>query len=416
MINLNFDGIPVLLDPYSRLTGGQGQVLFGHIDGDPNLKVAVKILPDKPSIRKRLELLCEGRFGEIIPHLSAPLRWQPWSEENGLAYLTTYSSGELADRDQPRPFDELLALTARAAALYRLMSTTGLVHCDVSFNNVLVRPDGFIDIIDVDNCIIRGERSLHPEKAGQVIMMAPEIRKYLNTDVTLHPSELSDRFSWAILFNQLLLRRHPLDQIATNAFDRDQLLAHGDWLELQRVETDRQIPHKAVGSQLTECFRKGFSLVPERRASAEEWLSAAEDSLQRLYRHSCGGVFVCDHDRGACPYCHEVYERKSESAQVTLTQLSSGRSAKFSLFEDEPLVIGRANIPFLAQTVSRQQLQICFSAGRLSVENIGRHPAIAHTEINGGTASNLYSQSWTSEAHVRLVFSVRSERMQLTVT
>lgn len=415
MINRNFDGIHVVLDPASVQTGGQGRVLFGYIDGDPNMRVVVKILPDKPSIRQRLELLCEGGYGETIPHLSAPLKWHLWPEENGLAYLTTYSAGAAANCDVARSFDERLALLARAAALWRLMGTSGLVHCDISFNNVLVRPDGFIDIIDVDNCVVSGEPSLHPEKAGQIIMMAPEIRKHMNTDIVVHPDEFSDRFSWAILFNQLLLQRHPLDGVAKSPAHRDQLLAHGDWLELQRTETERQIPHRAVGKELTECFRKGFSLIPERRTTAQEWLGATENTLQHLYRHSCGGIFVCDEDRGTCPYCGEVYERKMPVSRVTLTQLSSGRSAEFPLFENEPLIIGRANASFVGLGVSRQQFQISFSAGRLKITNIGRNPIVGVDGLTAVTATDIYDQSWGPGRTLNKHYEIAEARLSIRI-
>ncbi|WP_051132827.1 serine/threonine-protein kinase [Nocardia paucivorans] len=161
--------------------GGMGQVWLA-VDTTTDRRVALKVLPgelaEDRTYRARFEREAELAARLRDPHI-VPIRSH--GELDGrlfieMEYIDGIDLARLLHRDGPLPPARAVDIVAQTAAALDAAHRAGLVHRDVKPPNILVRPDGFVYLIDFG--IAHGSDSTALTTAGLAIgtwaYMAPE--------------------------------------------------------------------------------------------------------------------------------------------------------------------------------------------------------------------------------------------------
>lgn len=357
--------------------GGQGQVHRARHSDHADRWAIIKDLPNTQENRDRLEWLIDRGIGYAIPGIAAPLACVcPSSRSKPLRYLATFSEGVSLETDQPRSLPELFEMAILLCSIWCRLEQAGIAHGDVAPSNVLVRADGWIDLIDIDNFSTAEPKVPAPQMLGQHAMVAPELRVARRQKQERAPDLFSDRFAWGVLFNLLLLGRHPADGLADNPKAFDDMMTLGEWLEEARMPHPDETPIDALGMNLMGRFREAASVEPDQRPTAEQWHKALMDGLDRLHVHECGGAFVMDHPEGRCPWCGQVYKATvADEVVLEVTVQATGQTLEFPLANGSLLYLGRDNLPGVSNHVSGRHLRLYRLGRKLYLEHTGRNPS-----------------------------------------
>jgi hypothetical protein len=196
-----------------------------------------------------------------------------------------------------------LMVCAKIARGLRRLHQSGLAHGDISFNNVLVDPkNAQALIIDLDGLVV-------PMVAPPVLMgtpgyIAPEVvaRRKTKDGTAYEPNRLTDLYSVAVLFYELLLNRHPLldgrKVVGESAEELEHLKLGPEALFVEHP-TDKSnslnpppvVTIGKLGPFLEKLFLKTFVdglENPLRRADAAEWENAFYATLDLLHPSPAG--------------------------------------------------------------------------------------------------------------------------------
>ena len=196
-----------------------------------------------------------------------------------------------------------VAIAHSIAVLHR---ECDLIHGDLHSENVLVRPCDTvyrIFLIDFDNFVSADEPTA--PCLGQLNYMAPEVRTRKST-----PNRQSELFSLAILFHELLLRKHSTQGYASSqpAFER---AMQSGWLHdpMHRAAREtRGYPSGVLSADLCRLFRRALSRDPGNRPEAIEWKDALLVALQSIFVcPNCSLPDLVDHHKRVCPNCRASY-------------------------------------------------------------------------------------------------------------
>lgn len=134
--------------------GGMGEVYLAR-DRDLGRPIALKVLPTElagvAARRERLEL--EARSASALNHPNI-LTVHDIGEEGGIFYLATeYVPGStlrqhLEAAGGRLPVGEVLAIALQLASALAAAAAAGLVHRDLKPENVMLRPDGWLKVLD----------------------------------------------------------------------------------------------------------------------------------------------------------------------------------------------------------------------------------------------------------------------------
>lgn len=190
-------------------SGGQGEVWLAQMDGRP---VAVKIYhlhtatPDQRAVIERL-----AEKGPPAKYFLWPMMLVEDPKVGSYGYVMElrekrFRSLEdfMARRIEPS-FRALLTASWQLADGFLRLHSQGLCYRDISFANVFFDPViGDVRICDNDNVDISGTES--GGILGTQRFMAPEVVRREAV-----PSDLTDRYSLAVLLFYMLMGGHPLD-------------------------------------------------------------------------------------------------------------------------------------------------------------------------------------------------------------
>lgn len=196
-------------------------------------------------------------------------------------------------RSNPDNLRLRLKVCANIAKLVaELHATQQYVLADLKPDNIVIRPDGSVSIVDLDSIeILRHGETLHPATVATPDYTPPE---YYTRGVepgkkAIHPSW--DRFSLAVIFYRIMLGIHPFAASALPPYDNLNTLADKIENGLFVHDADKSSlfavvppPHRQFSSLdegLRFAFQRTFDLGhdnPALRVSAEHWEMLIQDS------------------------------------------------------------------------------------------------------------------------------------------
>lgn len=397
---LTFNGTPFVIERQNFAKGGQGQVFRAYhaATKQPGIYKVLNRGDDtaKDGI-KRLQYLVDNQIGHMLPQIAVPLVYK--ETRNELGYIAPYAPGVPLDQDKPRNFPARLEIAWAIICLWSRLEGLGIALGDVGHSNILITPEGRVDVIDTDGYAAQDPFVPKPTMVGQHPMLAPEIRKARNKKNPIPATLESDRFAWAVLLSCVLLYHHPTDGlVGTSPKKFDAAMMKGTWPERRRKFKKGETPIAALGPELPKLFDAAFSLNPLSRPSAKDWRIVMGQVLQNMVQHSCGQVYVTGPDK-SCPWCGKRHSGLPPKAALLdrlvlrLRSLTSSKAAEFHLQRGQRLILGRGNIPGASGFVSAQHLELAIVGRDIRIENLGRNGS---TLAIGGNPSRKLTKIATS--------------------
>jgi DNA-binding helix-hairpin-helix protein with protein kinase domain len=183
---------------------------------------------------------------------------------------------------------------------------------DIKQQNLLVKSDGRVAIIDTDSFQIRDPVTgkIHRGHVGSQEYTPPEM---FNVDFSkVDRSELQDRFGLAIIIWQLLFASHPFTGQwvgGDNQPNIDRLIQQGDWIYGAKSNlrpTQLSIPLEVVHPELERLFHRCFDdgcHKPYARPSAFEWQEGLKTAISFLKHCQIETGHHYAENYGRCYWC-----------------------------------------------------------------------------------------------------------------
>ena len=209
--------------------GGMGEVYLAE-DSKLGRKLALKILPEvftKDPIRVA-RFQQEARAASALNHPNIITIYEV-GEENGLHFIATEHIIGLTLRQHLRPeglaLREALEIGSQVASALQAAHEAGITHRDIKPENVMIRPDGYIKVLDfglakltekTESVVVDKEAATQIKAKtdpgtvmGTATYMSPEQARGLVVDAR------SDIFSLGVLLYEMLTGRVPFDGATT---------------------------------------------------------------------------------------------------------------------------------------------------------------------------------------------------------
>lgn len=221
--------MPVDLEPGSQIrhfrilskigSGGMGDVFLAD-DTTLDRKVAIKFLNQKFSKDEALlsRFIQEAKAASALNHPNI-LTVYEIGDHDGMQYMSAeYIDGKtLRERMKSRlTFDEIMSISIQTAEALSAAHQVGIVHRDIKPENIMVRPDGYIKVLDFGLAKLTEVFSADGEDEtrklvktnpgvvmGTVAYMSPEQARGKPTDAR------SDVFSFGIVLYEMLTGKLP---------------------------------------------------------------------------------------------------------------------------------------------------------------------------------------------------------------
>ena len=322
--------------------GGMGEVWLAH-DPRLNRKVAIKVLPaeftaDAERMRRFEQ---EARAASALNHPNIMTVYEIGEFENQRYIVTEYIEGETLRQRMARApeerirLSEVLETTAQVAGALQAAHEAGITHRDIKPENVMLRPDGYVKVLDFGVAKLTESPAAAPSPApsstpspvidteaptaarvgteagvviGTVRYMSPEQARGLKVEAR------SDIFSLGVVLFEMVSGHKPFEgstagEVIAAILDREppplQRYAPEAPAELQRIVSkalakerneryqtikDLQNDLRNLKQELEFTAKQGRSPQPEPRSSAAT--SSAEYLLGQIKRHKRGALLA----------------------------------------------------------------------------------------------------------------------------
>ena len=192
--------------------GGMGEV-FAARDSELGRLVAVKLLTAAPGAALEVDrFIQEAKAASALNHPNIVTIYEVVHATSRLAIVMELVDGvplrELCGASLPvaLPIDRVLHLGEQIARALAAAHARGIVHCDIKPENLMVRPDGFVKVMDFGLARDLGSiTSRSFAAAGTLRYMSPEQSRGES------PSSASDIFSLGLVLYELAAGKHPFE-------------------------------------------------------------------------------------------------------------------------------------------------------------------------------------------------------------
>jgi len=254
--------------------GGMGEV-YAARDSDLGRPVAVKLLaPSAIGTSSPVDrFIQEAKAASALNHPNIVTIYEVIHATSRLAIVMELIDGISLRRlcGSPLPMDRVLHMGEQIARALAAAHARGIVHCDIKPENLMVRPDGFVKVLDFG--LARDLASIASSSvlpAGTLRYMSPEQSR------GEAPSQASDIFSLGIVLYELAAGTHPFESgsifetlkalnqaeptapSSLNAF----VPAHLDALILRMLAVDSL--QRPPASEVAQLLESHFSSQPAR--------------------------------------------------------------------------------------------------------------------------------------------------------
>jgi eukaryotic-like serine/threonine-protein kinase len=304
------------IGPYKILLllgrGGMAEVYLAR-DTRLGRKVALKLLPvtftrDEERVRRFRQ---EARAASALNHPNI-LTIHEIGELDGIHFIATeFIEGETLRQHLNRKklgFDEVLEIAIQVASALAAAHEEGIVHRDIKPENIMLRPDGYVKVLDFGLAKLTEQQVSTDSEAptmarvntnpgivmGTTYYMSPEQARGLGVDPR------TDIFSFGVMLYEMVAGRLPFEgetssHVVVSILEKEPLpLAHyrpETPSELERVIT------KALRKERAERYQTFKDLVADLKVIKQQLSSGAallRSSGQRLIDNSPRPVTVTD--------------------------------------------------------------------------------------------------------------------------
>lgn len=261
-------------------SGGSGKVFAAH-DSELNRRVAIKFLDSNAALLDPMRLIQEAQSASALNHPGIITVFEVLSFGGTVAMVTELVEGESLRRRcrEAQPASDVIRWGAELARALAAAHAKRVVHGDIKPENIMLRPDGYLKLLDFG--LARRVETIGASELplGTVGYMSPE-------QVSGRPiNAASDIFSLGIVLWELVAGQHPFLQ-RTGAATTQAILGGQPVIDLQGIPSS---------SPLGKLLRLMLAADPEQRPTAESVAAA----LQRLDRRRprktgllAGGAFA----------------------------------------------------------------------------------------------------------------------------
>ena len=241
-------------------TGGMGEVYLA-VDSKLDRKVALKFLPPSMSAAPdaKARFLQEARAASALNHPNVCTIYDIQEHDGRMFIVMEYVEGKtLRDHTAPFSIKQVVEIGIQVADGLAAAHEKGIVHRDIKTENIMIRKDGIVQIMDFGLAKLRGASRLTKEGStvGTVGYMSPEQVQGLDAD------HRTDLFSLGVVLYELIAGQLPFKGVHETAIMYEIVNVDAQPLSAIRPDIDPELDRIIL-----DCLQKD---VRERSQSAGE--------------------------------------------------------------------------------------------------------------------------------------------------
>ncbi len=267
--------------------GGMGDVYLAE-DTQLERQVALKVLPaeiadDEERVRRFIQ---EAKAASALNHPNILTVYEIGRFENLRFIATELIKGETLSRrlrSEPMSLTSALEIAIQIASALQAAHDAGIVHRDIKPDNVMIRPDGFVKLLDFGIAKLT-EKTREPidEEAATAISAGTSPGMIVGTAGYMSPEQArgkqidarTDIFSFGVVLYEMLTKRHPFE--GENAVDVIGSILHKEPAPIRQLLPE--IPQD-LERLINKTLRKDRE---ERYQTAQDLLIDLRDAKQEL--------------------------------------------------------------------------------------------------------------------------------------
>jgi eukaryotic-like serine/threonine-protein kinase len=232
--------------------GGSGQIYLAR-DKELGRTIALKCLPGGSS-HDTETLLREARAASALNHPNIVTVYEVIRFDDRVAIAMEFVDGQSLRRScgSPLPSDIVVRYASQVAAALAVTHAMGIVHADIKPENIIVRPDGYLKVLDF-GLARRLDDQVEARIAGTLRYIPPEV---LQGEPS---SERGDIFSFGLVLYEIAVGAHAFP--GATQFDTADAIA-----EQEAVPPRRLVP--SISRELDQLIVQMLDKNPAKRPSA----------------------------------------------------------------------------------------------------------------------------------------------------